>query len=580
MFRQAAEKATVIVVTHDQARAEQYADRIYRIEDGSVSHTTERKTNEKSVESSLLKKNIPPKKGHLTPGQIMRFSQISIKKLKGRFVTISLVLAFFLAGFFLLCSARGGVKEEMNSLNTLYYEADRMSISYRWDLKTWENIAPSNGKPMLQSDMDSLNQAFQFADIVPVNPEWSSALLSNDSLRFIRMDSFFKERIKAGELEGRFPEKPYEIIIGQDVADQHYDGNGIGKTFILENDDTIEYTIVGINHYKTVDGKYYTYVPYESLESFEYTRYGARISLFSSFPEPDAEFYMWGEDASGDLIQISPADSLHYGRLPDKEGEIAVSLDIAARLYQAEYSEAFSFDGDRISQNDPAMLQALERLMSLPLVIGTEIAREVRITGFLSGVREKIAVTAEEWHVLTKVYFGSVDAYVKDLSQLTAIKDHTLNETYHLYSVYEQRFVKAIGFQGMIDIILLITGAFSLIMIILLVHSYAKVMIGERVYEIGILKTLGASRGDLYVLLSCDLLFLGISTAIASLLFYAIGALFCMIIPQLQLSPITSMLPFFAAALLGMPILCALLSVGKIKRYATSLPVDDLRARI
>ena len=120
----------------------------------------------------------------------------------------------------------------------------------------------------------------------------------------------------------------------------------------------------------------------------------------------------------------------------------------------------------------------------------------------------------------------------------------------------------------------------SLVTVFALANSYARVTLSERMYEIGIIKSLGGGKREIGRLLRADQLCLGGASGLLAVGIYLLALLILRLTRQGVMS--SGLLTLAVAASLPVCglLCCVLFSRGKISRILKTKPIEDFKKRM
>lgn len=379
-------------------------------------------------------------------------------------------------------------------------------------------------------------------------------------------DGFFRTRLASYKIDGAFPENEREIIVGQTLAETLR--FSVGDTgYILVMGQPIEVKIAGINRTKSYGGKYKTFLANSLMKEIVTTAHSNQSTV-------KAELSLAG---GGDSTRTSPfqmiktedEDRLLYGREPSAPGEIVLSSGDAYRAIYAFTSDRPAIEeirGGTLSKETQKELFVEGKFMLSP-AIGLAKRRTVTVVGisFFGSY-----MTDEFLQELTEAIPSSYSLYLKDYMKWEEVKAALEKEGIRSYPVAEDFESDMIGSVRIVLYFVMLLCFILCLLSVLLIHSYVKISVTERMYEIGVLKTWGAGKREIRKVLSFDFILLGVCSAILAVLVgVGIQNLFPLFVKDLPVSVKLGGWNFFLVAAFDfVVVLCASLSssgrAGKI----------------
>ena len=561
----------VVVITHNKEKAIEYADTILELKDGNVSYVRRKDVDRVGDEAEEVLLDVPlkQKQSRIHSKYIKCLAVNSIRKYKGKFLYMVLALAFAFMLVGVTYVLKTAVSANMENMNTTYYNLDEIDI-YPVDFS--DRTAPENAVGDVNSlifsaeDIATIGALPTFAEIVPYASDsiFLDGTYTAVDIKPIKRNDYFEKRIMTDAIEGDFPKNKNEVIIGKDLAESLFGGDAIGKTWILNDQfyNVLEVRVVGIHHQSNVDGIYFCYFPYELLLEREKQPYSELLFLHEKQKVTDRTTSL-SEDATGYAVTTLSEGEVIYGTLPTSDNEIVVSVDMMKEIAEEGISSEETFLG----------------LSKKSYYLSGNKVYEIKIVGVHDGMEEEWLVKDTFCETLNKIGVNKLECYVKDTDDLESLSEQENICGFSFYSYYSERFELVMG-NGRIwnyafMIILALVGLIS----ILIINSFAKISISEKTYELGILKSMGASCFDIRKVLLSDNIILGICAGLLSGLLFAIAA---MTIPPaigLGISNMLVCMVTFMLLLIAPCVLCYVVSNVKVKRIEHMKPLDALRAR-
>lgn len=575
----------VIVVSHNLEMAKKYADRIVCIKDGAIVKDviSSQPNSCKNYDYETLKNHTDVKK-HISWRMAGLLAAKNIKKFKLKFLSMVLVIGISFACVASLFTLGQMMNTQVNDINYTYYDADIVNVRPHYDntLTPQLIVMASEGVPLYENDISFFESITDFSEVIPVNTNdfFVDGINKAIDIKSVKINSFFESRIMTDDIEGGFLTTKDEIIIGNDLSIALFDGQGIGKILTIHDDygNEVSLKVVGINHFKNVDGLYYNYVAYDSLLDLYYESFFSEIFLESRVKNTSDTTF--ASDSRGYLTPSFNDDTLIWGNIPSNNSEIVISVDMLNDLYFAISGEYNRFTARDILNNDEQIKRIIQMVIAENYYISANDAYEVSIVGIHDGGSTSIYVEQEWYKSISKVLPHMIQCYCANMDVAKNFDSSSISAEYAFESYYLERFATAVENNNLWRLILGSCIVLSFIVAFVLANSYARIAIAERQYEIGIIKSLGGSRKEISFLLICEQFYLGVSSGILSATMYLVALA---IIPKIYNLSLDSMnIVFCTIPLLffGIVTLCVALCYSKITVVSKTRPIDDMRKRI
>lgn len=571
----------VIVITHNLEKARIYADKIITLKDGVV------------LSSEVLHKN-EEKKQYTEKSNIantLKFSYVkmlsfnNIRKFVGKFVAMALVLGIAFALVIGIISMTMVTDAKTEEMNYLYYDADQIDVikSVNSFSKVEGTIMSFAGGSIGELEIEEIQNVDSFAEVVPMNQNLVLYTEENGvaiSYKPINLNDFFYNRINGDNLQGAFPSAKDEIIIGKNIADDLYPDGAIGEkiTIVDDYENRLTYTIVGINSMKNVDGVYYNYLPYESISELHYKDFYSCFFREDMFSEEGRISY--SESFSGILTSHLTGGELIYGDLPDEEGEMVISIETLTELYTEITGEYINFSQYDFSEIDKKMEESIQIVTKPGYYFDLNDCYFAHIVGVHDGIGDEIMVNESWYETMSLIKPTLLQCYAADMSVAENHFGISLPSGFEYISYYAERFETAVQNNNLWKTLFVIIFAVSFILSVMLMNSFSKTSISERMYEIGIIKSLGADKRSIYRLLLFDNLLLGITSSLIAIILYAI---FIMMLPTwlgVSVEKITDVIALSLAMFIFAVVISVISCIGKVGKIAKMKPVDAIRRRL
>lgn len=573
----------VIVVTHNLEKAKEYADKIVTIRDGKiVKEETYNPTVHNTFEQNSVNNNIIPSSG-LAFSFIKLLSLNNIKRVKGKFISIVLTLAIALLAVEAVLSMNITANNTIDDMNYAYFDADVINVYPELADNNYVNqiVMGEEGIAITEDELRQIDAIADFSAVVPINPAifYINGTYDEIDIKHIKLDEFFENRIMDDSIEGAFPLTDNEMIIGEDVAEKVFGDNAIGQTLVIKDDygNNISLNIVGINHQKTIDGIYNNYICYDALLGLSYTYYSSEIYLTSRFE--DSSSISYSSDTTG-VCTSTMENAILYGERPSRKGEIAVSIDAFCDLYYKINGNYVKFVAEDFIDPDDSMKQSIHSVLDEDYYMSANDAYEVAIVGIHDGEDSNIIVTSDWLNDIFVALPKKVQCYTKNMKIAENFDGSELPEGYTYESYYAERFSTVVRSNDTFKILFIIILIITIALTLALMNSYVKISLSERMYEIGILQSLGSTASDIQKVLTFDNVILGVCAGIVA---NAIYVIFANILPHVSGITIGTPVHIFTICAVTFTLavlLCTLSCYMKIKKLTKMKPIDSIRKRV
>ncbi|MGN0374438.1 MAG: ATP-binding cassette domain-containing protein [Butyrivibrio sp.] len=574
-LKQISEDKTVIIITHNLDKAKEYADRIIKIKDGQIESDI---INSTVVSNYETQHDMSIKTGKLKFPFVKMLSLNNIFRHKGKFISVVAAIAFAFAVVMGIISVNYVVNNKINDMNYSYYDADLVNI-YATDytqLTVEDRAIVGESIPFTDEEIEYFSSCKEFAEVVPI-PKidiFLEGTYDSVDVKYIKTDEFFEKRIMNDSIEGSFPKTDNEIIIGEDIAESVFNNDAIGRKLVLESDyiEPIEFTVVGVNHMKNVDGVYYTYISSEIIldtykENFiSYINFAYIIEDFSITTITGGSLGVW-------LTTLNTQDDIIFGSAPAGPYEIGINTQVFNDLYWQLVGEEIDLAESELSE------EQISRVLNESYYLGANNAYKVKITGIYN-LEDRRLIAEEKWlKQISKTLPVVLQCYTVDMDAAENFNPNSYNSGYTFESYYQERFMFAVRTN---DTVKYLMGVILLVTVLLtaaMTNSFIKISCSERIYEIGILKSLGTTMGDIRKLLVFDCLLLGICSGIMADIFYLVFICVLPKISDLSIQSVSVSVVICICCIAVSVLLCVLSGILKINKYARMKPVDAIRSR-
>lgn len=579
MLKQMSTDRIVIVVSHNEEMARQYGDRIITMSDGKIVGDEKFQKKAPEVETKRYEKNNLNNKLGLDVIKLLTLNNIN--RFKAKFITIVLAIAIAISTVGIIFFMNFNIGEKTDELNTVYYDADLITFySYALGEKNLTSIIMGSDYGAISAEMiNEISESGLFKEVIPVcDVDYYMELTEeNINIKLIKLDDFFEERLMLDDVMGDFPEDEGQIILGQDLADKYYGGNAIGETITIASDYGVSktYDIVGINGEKNVDGVYYTYISAESISNMTFPNMFTGIYLAENVEDMTKTMYQ--EDASGFICDDTDGNII-YGDAPDGKSQMVVSTDIVRNIYYALTGEYVDFTFENVGNTDSDMESKLELVLNQEYYISANDAYGCSIVGVHSGGSDEVLVSGDWANTISCALPNKLECYCNDIQTAERFKEKDLASKCFYVSNYEERFENAVSTSGTFKLMFIIALIIVVLLTIVLIHSYSKIAVEGRLYEVGILNSLGLEKKEIKRVLATEIYLLGSMAGIVACIIFIIFNILATYFMDYN-TTIQNVIFVLLGMIIGDGLVCVLTAKFEVNKAANMMAIDAIRRR-
>lgn len=510
----------IIVVSHDMEKARSYADRIITLRDGRIesdevlheADTAQSRANDSEKASGK------PSLLHT----VFTLGKNSVMLRKGKIVSIAVVIAMAIASLATVISLNRSGSNLSHNVNVNYLENDLINLHYG-------NTANTGNMeyPFSEDEIAEVNHKYDIKESVPLylypTNEWmfsTGSTAADACVKQINLDSFFEERVLSNDIEGTFPSDKHEIILAEDVAQELFEGDCIGKTVSLNDGrgNHTDYTISGINHTLNPSDQIYSFISFESLQDMLVTSLETNIYQRQELmPFQTEKQKMISGGIYGAMQAVNDADNIIYGSAPRSNEEVMISSSLLLLvLGEFDISTQYTNEqilGGKLSSDDG------NKLFAKKFAINYNGVFPVTVCGVYASDEIDMRFCQE---LITEMQHAdpvSVDLYVTDPDQIPEIKESMSSNFDFTASAQLETLKTNVSMQSrFFSVAIGLLGVVLIGISCALLNSFAKITVLERKKEVAVIKSLGANN-------RCVLQILLFDSAIISLLAYLISLL-------------------------------------------------------
>lgn len=567
----------IIIVSHDENMANKYGDRIIRLVDGKIYEDIKIENNinnDNILIHQIDNENKYKEKNMLYV--IYLLWKTRIKRNIRKIIPITITMALSLAMILLMYSFYSGVNSMSKDTNVNYLESDLLIVR-KDPLEKYEKDY------IYDEDIKIIENKFNF---IQSNVEYSVELYFEYEENFIKIDNrqieindFFKNRILSYDIEGEFISTDNEVIIAEDVAIKLF-GNAdcIGKWVNITNGRGVfeKTKIVGVNKLVNPEGKILNYISVNLVKEL-ISNYNNDIGIveIKNIKEYSNDISTGG--ATPKIVVLEGNEELVSGRLPKENDEIIISYNTALSIFNLE-SGITSGDFNNLSQSEKD--EIYENLFSSQYVVESNDNYVLKIVGICNSNSNEIRTTNDFYNKLKEPLPKSAQLYLNDYREANEVKEHFKNTEYTFISIAEHIQGKILHDTQIYQILILIISIVLALISIIQINAFIKINIIESEYDVGILKTLGATKTHIFQIFAMDAIGVSLFSILTAIIIYIFETnVLSSIINELNV--INMKLSINVIVIVGIfTILISLLVVLKQLLYISRLsPIDAIRRR-
>lgn len=528
----------VIVVTHDLDKAKEYADRIITLKDGSIFSDVRitPKSNANNKRKNISKQN--KCKNYFKDAWLL--GKNSIKKNVVRILSISLALSIAITALVMMADLNIFGNKISNNVNINYLETDLLTLYY----DRTPNVGHSE-LPFEINDLDSIMKRYNGKEIIDIYYNDFNSLqfsygykTSKATIKQVKINNFFKERLISSEINGQFLENDNDVILAIDVANAILGDDFINKVIQLNNGNGqyIELRVVGVNTIVNPNNEIYSYISNNIVKKL-YSKF-LSDSLFTT---PLQINKIKTERTSVSIGGIKPSfntfngdEELLYGRFPENKNEIILGhKELIRTLQMLDLQFDFS-EQEVLDKSIP--LEVIDSLLNHDVCFFYNDYYEVKIVGVYNFSSEEVKLTQELIEDMQVPKPKKVELYIKDVEKIEQTMDIIKeNEDFVVNSSFQNLKDNISSQTNFFELALFALGIILILIALVMLNSFTKITILERKEEIAIIKSLGASRRNIINVIFFDFLIIFLfSFVLASVFLIAYVIIFPMLLSNIS----------------------------------------------
>lgn len=523
LLKELSKERLVIIVSHNETAAYEYADRIVRMSDGEIVEDVD-----KGYSKNILmeEKQLEKKKINLNHW-IRKITAKNISMRKKKMIPAFVTMLLCLFSFGMVLGIESSMDKIMNEINVDVLENDKMQIL---------DCDNTIGKRLISEQfIEDIKHSKNVKKCVPYYTE-TVYITSKDGKRYnstytaVDGSEFFDNRYE--DLEGKMLKNKDEVVMSSKLAQTIFgDTEWIGKKlkFTTVSDMDLECTVVGIRTEVSDLPNTDLYISSELSEdiSKELINLPSQTVVFDEEGQGDS---FVAETRFADTESKSWNPDIIYGKDITAENEVLLHIECVNSFLSYEDMGAPIFSVEDLI-NGKLSKKYINQIIGTKLkLMGTgeftELAN-IKVVGIYAETNENAKDITEEISFLmseklrkslhTK-HYNTADVYLK------SIQDSPLSETKQIVEQYNYQLFQPSGNIGIsvytkLSTIMLIFALFTILILIIsfvMIHYATKVNILDRIYEIGVLKSLGAEEGLIKKMFFYENMLFGGSVSICS----------------------------------------------------------------
>ncbi|MCD7827190.1 MAG: ABC transporter ATP-binding protein/permease [Clostridiales bacterium] len=615
LIKEIADDKLVIMVTHNPALAEEYADRIVKFEDGKVIDDSNPYTE------SEEDKNYKLKKTSMSFGTALKLSFKNISTKKGRTFLTALASSIGIIGIALILSLSDGFQQQIekyqsNALNEFPIMISQMSM----DMDT-SSMSDSSGdlQNLLSDEHETSDTNYVILDEADTQNVIHINNLSDEYIEYIEsMDSEICNSIG------------YTRTVAMNVIKENDDGSVSVCSFpsgyagtTSSSSDTLDlsslmstsYSLsgIGLSSYPVTlgdDSESYLEQYYDVLAgSLPEDEYGVVLVVDSDNTVTTTTMESLGFDVSGDTVSFDDIvgteyeivgndvfyqkseeygiymQSTDYDSMYGNENNIKVTITAVVRLKSTESIGLLGFGvcySDDLVERVIEMNSASQMVQDI-LTSDVDITPSNPLTAVDESTRETLLLAYGGESVPSAIYIfpQNFDTKEEVLAYLDAYNEGKDEDDQVIYTDLSETITELTGsIMDAVTIVLIAFAGISLVVSMIMIAIIIWISVIERVKEIGILRALGARKKDITRVFNAETFIIGISSGVLGIgIAYLLTIPINMVIEHITGLPNVAVLsPLYALMLIAVSLILTLLG-GFIpaKRAARKDPVTALR---
>lgn len=525
LLKELSKEKLVIMVSHNETAAYEYADRIVKMSDGEIVEDIDRGYSK----NLLIKEKKLQKKETNLNHWIRKITIKNIRMRKKKMIPAFVTMLLCLCSFGMVLGIGSSMDKIMNEINISVLENDKMQVL------DYDNTV---GRRQISEEfIDDMKHSKNVVKCIPYYAETvyitsEDGKQHNVTYTVVDGSDFFDDRYE--DLEGKMLKNKEEAVISSKLAQSIFgDTECIGRKlkFTTVSGMEAECAIVGIRTEASELPNTDLYISSELADkiSKELINLPSQTVVFAEEGQGDV-FVAETRFADTETKDWNP--DIIYGNNITKENEVLLNIECVNSFlsYKNINARIYSLDDLRKGKLSP---KYIEQILGTKLKLTgtgefTELA-DIEVVGIYAEEKENQEDIMEDVSFLlskklrenlyTK-HYNTTDIYVK------SIQPSSLSETKGIVEQYGYQMFQPSGHIGVsvhakLSTIMLIFVLFTVVILIIsfvMIHYATKMNILDRIYEIGVLKSLGAEESFIRKMFFYENILFGGSVSILSFL--------------------------------------------------------------
>ena len=514
-LRELKHNRAVIVVTHDESLAKQYADRIIRFSDGKIVSDERLNSQPEGIfdtkQVSYSCNELKPTAATSKKKAVFVISKNSIRTRFGRMLMVILVSAISLSSVVSVQNMNVAGRTVSDTVDRNYLETDLITLRYG------SHPMGRGARAMDVSFVSEILQDFPTQDMVEhfsgtyyLSTERNSTSVD---VKSVNINLFFENRVMSNDIKGSFINNHDEIIISYSGAMALFGTvDCVGEAVKVHDGsgNSVDAMICGVNFTEKPDRQIYTFVSATKMKELRGQQLKATTQCVIEIMRYETQQGIVPNNAiKASYASVVGNEEIIWGRLPEfNSGEVLISLGLLQYCISA------------FGVSDIADHLAFEEITKKEYgCIMNELA-EIRICGVYHGDELEVRFEQRQIDMMTTPLPDQVDVYISNVQDGVRIVERINSSNLGLLAISEYNNLRlnvSLSLQ-FFKSALLVLGVLLGLTSLLMLYSLIKLTLHERQKEIAILKSLGASPIDILWVLLADNFFIATSAVCCSLI--------------------------------------------------------------
>ncbi len=504
LLKEMSKESLVIVVTHDIGYAEEFGDKIYRLENqelilqnGSESISEPDGSEDSKMTGTKKEKPVSKEKNSENSKEhpwVFDYFRSERKNKKQKILTV-LLSALIIMALIIALGMRGAMSNLFNEVNRSVLENDYYSVCAGIDKSIEENYVPSE---IIRDVENNPNVLYSFAygtTSISVSDK-QEEVWQSPNVRILGNEEFFTERFE--NVIGKMPVTGNEVALTAAAVKELFPNQElsgiIGKEIVLHiGEEQNPLVVVGIHD--TGKEEQVCYMTEELYNNYNERIMLADVSLRLGNQDYGIEYDLKSID------ETSPA--ILYGQLPEASDEVCVSRGLYRAIRASEDVSFNPFDTNESISDREIADYLFGKTIRLRVPSQEIVCRITAVSGDAGDVvfcPKLLLNRFTERKEKVDIYLNDIrDNRVEELEKELIGKGFTLSRN-------GMANTKAVGQKmAIISIVMFVVAALLVVILCGTMVFFIKAGMNEKYYEIGVLKSIGASEQSIRRLLFLEL---------------------------------------------------------------------------